>query len=167
MRLKRWIKTSFEAVTAFLITAMIVLLLLQVVGRYALQVPFPWTEELARLAFIYLTFFGSVVAFQRSEHLRVEFFVHALSPGMRRRLHIAVDLASLAVLSVVVWQGVPLLQKFWPILSAALEWPTTLFYFPVVFGCFVLLIYTALDLIAVIWITETPGLAHSAGEGQR
>jgi TRAP-type C4-dicarboxylate transport system permease small subunit len=73
----------------------------------------------------------------------------------------------MAVLAVVVWVGVPLLQKFWPILSAALEWSTTLFYFPVVFGCFVLFIYTALDLMAVVRGAETKRLAKSAQEGLR
>jgi TRAP-type C4-dicarboxylate transport system permease small subunit len=167
MRLKYWIETAFQAVTAFLMAVMVALMLLQVVGRYALRVPFPWTEELARLVFIYLTFFGSVVAFQRSEHLRVEFFVQSLSPGVRRVLHVTIDLASMVVLAVVVWQGVPLLQKFLPILSAALEWSTTLFYFPVVFGSFVLFIYTASDLMVVVRGTETQRPAKSAQEGLR
>jgi TRAP-type C4-dicarboxylate transport system permease small subunit len=35
-------------------------------------------------------------------------------------------------------------------LSAALNWPTTIFYFPVVLSCFVMLVYTALDVMAAI-----------------
>jgi len=59
------------------------------------------------------------------------------------------------VLGVVVWQGAPLLHKFWPMLSAALNWPTTVFYFPVVFGCLVMLIYTVQDLVAAIRDTDS------------
>ena len=150
MRFSRWVEYTFQAITAFLMVAMVVLTLLQVASRYAFEFSLPWTEELARLDLIYLTFFGSVVAFQRREHLKVEVLVHALPPGIRRWLAVLIDLAAIGVLTVVVWQGIPLLAKFWPVLSAALEWPTTIFYFPVVFGCLVLLVYTALDVIAVI-----------------
>ena len=136
----------FEAITAFLIFGMVVLTLLQVITRY-LDAGFEWTEELARLDLIYLTFFGSIVAFQRRDHLRIETLVNSLRPGTRRAIRIAVDLASIAVLGVVVWQGLPLLPRFWPLLSAALGWPTTVFYLPVVIGCFVMMIYHALDVV--------------------
>ena len=162
MRLKKGMELAFQAITAFLMIAMVVLTLLQVTSRYALQSPYPWTEELARIDLIYLTFFGSIVAFQRRAHLKVEILVHALPPGMRRWLGIIIDLASMLVLGVLVWQGVPLLEKFWPMLSAALNWPTTVFYFPVVFSCSVMLVYTALDVVATIRGTDDGEKTHSA-----
>ena len=150
MRFKVCIETVFQAITASLMVFMVFLTLLQVFTRYALESSLSWTEELARLDLIYLTFFGSIVAFQRREHLRVEMLVHALPRGMRKWIEVLIDLASLLVLGVVMWQGFPLLFKFWPLLSAALQWPTTVFYFPIVFCCFVMLVYTALDIMTVI-----------------
>jgi TRAP-type C4-dicarboxylate transport system permease small subunit len=147
---RKGIDLVFQAITAFLMMAMVALTLLQVISRYALNAAFPWTEELARIDLIYLTFIGSIVAFQRRQHLKIEIVVHALPRGARRWLRVIVDLASMLVLGVVVWQGAPLLHKFWPMLSAALNWPTTIFYFPVVLGCFVMLVYTALDVMAAI-----------------
>ena len=147
---RKGIDLVFQAITAFLMMAMAALTLLQVISRYALHAAFPWTEELARIDLIYLTFIGSIVAFQRREHLKIEIIVHALPQGARRWLRVIVDLASMLVLGVVVWQGAPLLHKFWPMLSAALNWPTTIFYFPVVLSCFVMLVYTALDVMAAI-----------------
>jgi TRAP-type C4-dicarboxylate transport system permease small subunit len=150
MPIKKYLEVVSQAITAFLMMFMVFLTLLQVVSRYAFEASFPWTEELARLDLIYLTFFGSIVAFQCRAHLRVEVLVHAFPHGLRKWLGVLVDLASMLVLGVVVWQGVPLLIKFWPLLSAALQWPTTVFYFPVVFCCLVLLVYTALDIVVVI-----------------
>jgi len=149
MDIRQAARLAFEAITAFLIAGMVSLTLLQVVSRY-MDAGFEWTEELARLDLIYLTFFGSIVASQRREHLRIEILVHALPVRWRRAVCIAVDLASIAVLLVVVWQGVPLLPKFWPLLSAALGWPTTFFYFPVVAGCFIMAIYQCLDIITLL-----------------
>jgi TRAP-type C4-dicarboxylate transport system permease small subunit len=150
VRFKKGIDHAFQAITAFLVITMVFLTLLQVTSRYALQSPYPWTEELARIDLIYLTFFGSIVAFQRREHLKIDILVHTLAQGSQRWLRVIVDMASMLVLGVVVWQGAPLLYKFWPMLSAALNWPTTVFYFPVVFGCFVMLVYTSQDLVAAI-----------------
>ena len=110
MRFKKCIETVFQAITASLMVFMVFLTLLQVSTRYVVESSLPWTEELARLDLVYLTFFGSVVAFQRREHLRVEVLVHPLpSRYCESGLGVIVDLASMLVLGVRVWQGVPLL----------------------------------------------------------
>jgi TRAP-type C4-dicarboxylate transport system permease small subunit len=148
--LKKIVEVFFQTITAFLMISMVFLTMLQVVSRYVFDMAIPWTEELARLALVYITFFGSVVAYQRRVLLRIDVLVHTLPVGLRKWLDIAIGLASMLVLGVVVWQGVPLVIKFWPLLSASLEWPVGIFYFPVGFCCFVLLIYTAVDVVAVI-----------------
>ena len=137
----------FEAITAFLIAGMVALTLLQVVTRYGMHAGFEWTEELARLDLIYLTFFGSIVALRRGQHLRIETLVDALPAKLRRATGIVVNVLSIAVLMVVVWQGIPLLPQFWPVLSAALGWPTTVFYLPVIVGCLVMAIIMLVDLV--------------------
>lgn len=162
MGIEKAARLLFDAVTAFLIAGMVALTLLQVVSRY-MDAGFEWTEELARLDLIYLTFFGAIVASQRGEHLRIEILVNALTPRWRHAVRIAVDLASIAVLMVVVWQGVPLLPQFWPLLSAALGWPTTFFYFPVVAGCFVMAIYLCLDVITLLRGNEPHPLRTAVG----
>lgn len=167
MPFKKCLEVVFQTITAFLMISMVLLTLLQVVSRYAFEAAIPWTEELARLGLVYVTFFGSIVAFQRREHLRVEVLVNAFPPVLRKWLGVIVDLASMLVLGVVVWQGVPLLIKFWPLLSAALEWPVTVFYFPVVFCCCVLLIYTAVDVVAVVRGTGDRGTPDTAPEVSR
>jgi TRAP-type C4-dicarboxylate transport system permease small subunit len=76
--------------------------------------------------------------------------IHELSPLKRSFLEVAVDIISIVVLGVVVWKGIPLLWRFWPVRSASLNWPTTFFYLPVVFGCLVLLLCTALNAIRAL-----------------
>jgi TRAP-type transport system small permease protein len=150
MSLSKFLDSVFEAMTTFLLASLVVLTMLQVVGRYGLETTFIWTEELARLALIYLTFIGSIVALRRSQLLRLDFLVDALPPSMRRWIGVAVDILSIVVLGVVVWQGIPLLWRFWPVLSAALNWPTTFFYFPVVIGCLAMLLVTCLNVVRAL-----------------
>ena len=47
---------------AALIAVMAIMMAIQVIGRYALQNPPDWTEELARVFFVYATFFGAALA---------------------------------------------------------------------------------------------------------
>jgi TRAP-type C4-dicarboxylate transport system permease small subunit len=164
MGAKRAFEHVFQAMTAVLMIAMVGLTLLQVISRYALEISIPWTEELARLDLIYLTFIGSIVACQQRSHLKVEMLTHALPPAVKRWLAVIIDCVSLMVLGAVVWTGAPLLRKFWPVLSAALQWPTSVFYFAVVFGCSVLCVYTALDLVAAFRGTQDSDSASPGKE---
>jgi TRAP-type C4-dicarboxylate transport system permease small subunit len=53
----------------------VVVIFVQVICRYVLQVALPWTEEFARFAFIWLIFLANAMAERQKEHFRVSYFV--------------------------------------------------------------------------------------------
>ena len=53
----------------------VVVIFVQVICRYVLQVALPWTEEFARFAFIWLIFLANALAERHNEHFRVTYFV--------------------------------------------------------------------------------------------
>jgi TRAP-type C4-dicarboxylate transport system permease small subunit len=53
----------------------VVVIFVQVIARYILQVALPWTEEFARFAFIWLIFLANALAERHNEHFRVSYFV--------------------------------------------------------------------------------------------
>jgi C4-dicarboxylate transporter DctQ subunit len=53
----------------------VVVIFIQVICRYVLEVALPWTEEFARFAFIWLIFLANAMAERRKEHFRVSYFV--------------------------------------------------------------------------------------------
>ena len=63
-----------------LIAAMAVLMSIQVIGRFVFQHPPEWTEELARVAFVYATFLGGALAVSRGAHLGIDILADALPP---------------------------------------------------------------------------------------
>src|SRR5436190_15518230 len=79
---------GLEGLCALMLAAMVVLLFIQVVGRYVFENPPDWTEELARTVFIYLTFIGGAVAIVRNAHLRIESLHDRLSARARTMLDI-------------------------------------------------------------------------------
>jgi TRAP-type C4-dicarboxylate transport system permease small subunit len=53
----------------------VVVVFVQVIARYILKVSLPWTEEIARFAFIWLIFLANAMAERQKEHFRVSYFV--------------------------------------------------------------------------------------------
>jgi TRAP-type C4-dicarboxylate transport system permease small subunit len=86
------------ALVAFL--AVILATLLQVLTRYVLHVPLPWTEELARTLFVASMMIGIALATRRGEHIVVDFLFLKLPPRGKAAALVAFDAAILLLLAV-------------------------------------------------------------------
>src|SRR5205823_11526260 len=91
-----------EIPAALLVVAEIVVLLAGIIGRYVFQRPLVWSDELAGILFLWLAMLGSVIAFQRGEHMRMTAIVGMLAPGTRAFLDVVAIAASLAFLLLVI-----------------------------------------------------------------
>ncbi len=69
------ILTKFLVVLSMLITGTV---FLNVLSRYILEISLPWSEELARFMFIWLSFIGAVIANAQFSHMRLDFIVEKL-----------------------------------------------------------------------------------------
>ncbi|WP_342709787.1 TRAP transporter large permease subunit [Bradyrhizobium sp. B124] len=88
---------------ALLVVAEIAVLSAGIVGRYVFRSPIVWSDELAGILFLWLAMLGSVIAFQRGEHMRMTAIVGVLSAEARAFLDVVAAAASLAFLVLVVW----------------------------------------------------------------
>lgn len=88
---------------ALLVLAEIAVLSAGIVARYVFRSPIVWSDELAGILFLWLAMFGSVIAFQRGEHMRMTAIVGILSAEVRTFLDVVAAAASLAFLALVVW----------------------------------------------------------------
>ena len=88
---------------ALLVLAEIAVLSAGIVGRYVFRSPLIWSDELASILFLWLAMLGSVIAFQRGEHMRMTAIVGVLSAEVRAFLDTVAAAASLAFLVLVVW----------------------------------------------------------------
>ncbi|ACP22346.1 probable ABC transport system, permease protein (plasmid) [Sinorhizobium fredii NGR234] len=70
---------AIEALLAFLLAAMVVMVFGNVVLRYAFNSGIVISEELSRIFFVWITFIGAVVAMRDGSHLGMDTFVRALS----------------------------------------------------------------------------------------
>src|SRR5438309_3917055 len=104
--LAAWLEASLamlvEIPAALLVVAEIVILFAGVVARYVLHAPLIWSDELASILFLWLAMLGAVVAFRRSEHMRMTAVVASAKPAMRAYLDVLATCAALAFLLLIV-----------------------------------------------------------------
>ncbi|MBM7502136.1 TRAP-type C4-dicarboxylate transport system permease small subunit [Brachybacterium muris] len=84
---------------------MTVLVMIQIVTRYALNQPTAWTEELVRYALIWTSFLAASYAFLERRHMALSILPDRLSAPARRGLTRAVDVLVLLFAVLVLGIG--------------------------------------------------------------
>ena len=68
------------ALVALCLIATVVCVTLQIITRYFLRDPIPWTEQMTRLFFVWAVFLGIPLAFYEGEGFKFDLFVKKLGP---------------------------------------------------------------------------------------
>jgi tripartite ATP-independent transporter DctM subunit len=100
--LNKAIATLVEVPAALLVLAEVVVLLMGVTSRYVIHQPLIWSDELASILFLWLAMLGSIIAFQRGEHMRMTAIVGKLEPRGRAFLDLIATAAGITFLAFVV-----------------------------------------------------------------
>lgn len=66
-----WFFKAVDMVTIVLLIAMVAFVFLQVICRF-LNISTPWTDEMARFCFIYITFLGSITATKNENNIVID-----------------------------------------------------------------------------------------------
>lgn len=101
--------------------------------RYFLNMPFGWTEELARYLLIITAFLGLPVVTQRGEHIAIEMLSDRLPAPARRWLLIAGEMILIAIVFVLAWQAKGLADLSSQMMSS-LPLPKSIIYYLVLVG---------------------------------
>jgi len=101
---KNW--NVIDVASSALTMVLSILVLLQVLVRFVIKIPIPWTEEAARISFVYLVFLGAVLGMRDRKHVNVDVFLKALSPRARKSWEFVVDVAVAALLLFIVGMGI-------------------------------------------------------------
>lgn len=85
------------------ICALIVIAALQIISRYIFNHAFSWTEEVSLMLFLWLAYFGMVIAMRNEAHLRVDAFVMALPSKVQRWLYGFIMVGAILCCFFVAW----------------------------------------------------------------
>jgi TRAP-type transport system small permease protein len=96
MNVMKLITQLFKAGALISLTAMIFVVSVQVFARYFLEATPHWTEEAARICFIYSVGFGTAIGLKNGDFIRLDLMGRYLSPAGDRILSIASEILILA-----------------------------------------------------------------------
>jgi C4-dicarboxylate transporter, DctQ subunit len=99
------VETIAMVMGSILLMVVFLCLLLQVIYRYVLFLPLPWSEEAARFGLVWLGMLAAVVAARRGLHFIFRFGTLFLPGEVRRWLRIAVGLLVVFFLAVLSFEG--------------------------------------------------------------
>ncbi|MVT70759.1 TRAP transporter large permease subunit [Bradyrhizobium pachyrhizi] len=102
VNLNKALKPVVAIPAAVLVVAEVIVLFVGIVSRYVLHTPIVWSDELAGILFLWLAMLGSVVAFQRAEHMRMTAIIGMIRPEARLFLDVFATAAAFAFLLLVV-----------------------------------------------------------------
>ena len=102
--------------------------LLQVLMRYLFATPNPWSEELSRFAFIWVSLLGASLAVEHRAHFGFDQVTKKLAPPAQRAVERAAWAVVLAFSLLLIGTGIALMDLTAGERSAALNLPVALVY---------------------------------------
>ena len=113
---------SIEALMAFFLAVMIVLVFTNVVLRYVFSTGFEWSEEIARLCFIYLVYLGAIGAMRENQHLIIDSVLSRIPDIWQKVVYFLVQAG-------IIWMMLVLVRGSWQLVMQNLgdRWVATQF----------------------------------------
>lgn len=111
MKLLKWLNTLIMAFSGVALAFMTIMVLLQVLYRYALKLPFPESQELAIYAMVYVVMFGSTIAVYNKSHIAVSFIVDKCPDGLKLLCRIIAYCALIVFYYLLITEGYALSMR--------------------------------------------------------
>jgi TRAP-type C4-dicarboxylate transport system permease small subunit len=111
-RVELAIRSGLGVVVAFLLSAIAVICLLEVILRYVFAASLSWYDELVGYLLVWLTFLGAVLAQSHGQHIGLSNLVERAPARLRRALEVANHAILVAVHLVLLIFGAQLAVRF-------------------------------------------------------
>jgi TRAP-type C4-dicarboxylate transport system permease small subunit len=96
-----WLEKLLRWYIILLMALLVALTFIQVVARYAMKAPFTGTDQLARIALVWLTFMGAAVAVWKNKNIRIETVEQFLPEPVRKTMFLIFDILLIILLIVM------------------------------------------------------------------
>lgn len=120
-RCSRWL-----IIAAF--SAMVLVVSLQVLFRYFLNLSLDWADEVGRLTFVWAAFLGVPHGVRIGAHVGIDFVAKLLPPAPLAWLLRVCCVLCAALMAIVAWQSVVIAAETWDQLMPVLDFSTGWFY---------------------------------------
>jgi TRAP-type C4-dicarboxylate transport system permease small subunit len=99
-RLTRW-------ATIGLFALLFIVVMMQIIWRYVLALPLPWSDEASRYLLAWVALLAIALAFRHGEHFRLDFIYSRLRGQAKVFCWFLFNLLSLLLLAIIFYYGIP------------------------------------------------------------
>jgi tripartite ATP-independent transporter DctM subunit len=150
-RAEQLLRLLVEIPAILVVVAEVVILLVGIVARAVFNSPIVWSDELASILFLWLAMLGTAIAVQRSNHMRLTFFVSLLSPRAQAWAETLAAGAVALFLAMILHPTFEYLQDQAFVETPALGWSGSVRALALPVGCGVAFLSCCLRLIRQDW----------------
>lgn len=137
----------WDVTVAVLTGLLAIVVFLQVVTRFILKVPMPWTEEVTRILFVYIVFLGAGLGMRSRGHVNVDFLVSKASGRLRLIWDSLVDIIVGVLLVAWVVLGLQFVFRSVDQVTPYLRLPISIMYFSIPLSAAIMLYYLIQDFV--------------------
>ncbi len=152
-RLKNGSLKFLNLILVIAVGALVLDVLLGVASRYLWGAQVKWTEELATILLIWVSFLGIAAAFEAKAHLGIDFLVERLSGCAQRRLELLSHLISIVFVCIAFLLGGGILVRQALVnvnILPALQVSDVVMYLPLPLSGLFILVYEAANFLEVL-----------------
>ena len=121
-----------KVLTITLAVALVVVVMLQILGRHILTQPMPWTEELSRLILVMIVTTSAPLTANSNKYVRVDVAINLIPERIRKIVVAALDVVVAIFLFFVAYQAIGLARTGAMQMTPVMEIPMSFAY-----GCMV------------------------------
>ena len=109
---RNYAEKIFDWIVSLFLVVLVVLVFAQVVSRYLFNSPISWTEEMARILFVWITFLGTFLALKTKGHIAIETLLNRFfSAEVRGYISATVNFLILYYCGYLAVVGFKMMQK--------------------------------------------------------
>ncbi|QQK76521.1 TRAP transporter small permease [Salicibibacter cibarius] len=166
MKLLRWLDEHFEEYLLIILSCFTVIVIFsQVVMRYVLGASLPWSEEIARYAFIWMIYIGVSYGVKKHRHLGVDAFSMLFEKQGKVIIGVTANVCFLIFAVVITYYGLDIVVRITRE-SAALQIPMEWVYAAPVTGMVLTIIRLIQNLIEQLKTLRNPHGNNDKEQGQ-
>ncbi|MCI6820812.1 MAG: TRAP transporter small permease [Clostridiales bacterium] len=141
-----------EIFLVILLLVMVVLIFVQVVMRYCFNSSLSWSEELARILFIWVSWIGISLGQKKGEHIKITMVTDKLKGNAKKAILVLSDICTLAILGILCVKGTEVVMHIMGLGAAmpATGCPKWIVYSAVPLSCMLMAIRVIKDLVITL-----------------
>lgn len=147
------LERAFVSVSALAVLAMMMILVVDVFGRYMFSRPLPWSYDFIRLYLMPMVILLALAdTFRRDGHIAVDLFYLRFSPIARRLVRLMASIMIAASLAPIAWLAYfQAVRRFTNniVISGSILWPTWIPSFLLVLGTSLLILRAIQDAVSL------------------